>query len=75
MFLFPLLSCSREMAYSELKSRYQKVSSIENAQTGWEEEYDISCSQVNLVTSSDEIIKVHLKKCLHFNIIIWHSAY
>ncbi|CAA6668669.1 unnamed protein product [Spirodela intermedia] len=35
----------REMPYSELKSKYRKVSSIENAHAGWQDEYDISCRQ------------------------------
>jgi hypothetical protein len=36
----------REMPLSELKSKYRKVSSLEKAQTGWEEEYEVSSKQV-----------------------------
>ncbi|XP_078433295.1 RING/FYVE/PHD zinc finger superfamily protein isoform X2 [Wolffia australiana] len=35
----------REMPYSELKNKYRKVSSIEKAHAGWEEEYNISSGQ------------------------------
>lgn len=34
------------MPLSELKSKYRKVSSLEKAQTGWEEEYEVSSKQV-----------------------------
>lgn len=34
------------MPLSELKSKYRKVSSLEKAQTGWEEEYEASSKQV-----------------------------
>ncbi|CAI8607021.1 unnamed protein product [Vicia faba] len=41
----PVGESNREMPLSELKSKYRKVSSIEKAQTGWEEEYEVSSKQ------------------------------
>ncbi|CAJ2657095.1 unnamed protein product [Trifolium pratense] len=41
----PVGESNREMPLSELKSKYRKVSSLEKAQTGWEEEYDVSSKQ------------------------------
>ncbi|XP_045800406.1 protein FORGETTER 1-like isoform X2 [Trifolium pratense] len=41
----PVRESNREMPLSELKSKYRKVSSLEKAQTGWEEEYDVSSKQ------------------------------
>ncbi|KAL4359884.1 hypothetical protein HN51_020073 [Arachis hypogaea] len=35
----------REMSLSELKNKYRKISSIEKAQTGWEDEYEVSSKQ------------------------------
>ncbi|XP_039113703.1 protein FORGETTER 1 [Dioscorea cayenensis subsp. rotundata] len=35
----------REMPLAELKSKYRKVSSIEKASKGWEDEYDVSSKQ------------------------------
>jgi hypothetical protein len=35
----------REMPLAELKDKYRKVSSLEKAQTGWEEEYEVSSKQ------------------------------
>ncbi|OIV89831.1 hypothetical protein TanjilG_29766 [Lupinus angustifolius] len=35
----------REMPLSELKTKYRKVSSLEKAQTGWEEECEVSSKQ------------------------------
>uniref|UniRef100_A0A1D1YBL4 Protein strawberry notch 2 n=2 Tax=Anthurium amnicola TaxID=1678845 RepID=A0A1D1YBL4_9ARAE len=35
----------REMPFSELKSKYRKVSSVEKACRGWQDEYDVSCRQ------------------------------
>ena len=34
------------MPLSELKSKYRKISSLEKAQSGWEEEYKVSSKQV-----------------------------
>jgi len=34
------------MPLSELKSKYRKISSLEKAQSGWEEEYEVSSKQV-----------------------------
>lgn len=41
-----LLFFSREMPFSELKSKYRKVSSIEKARKGWQDEYEASSKQV-----------------------------
>ncbi|CAL0333656.1 unnamed protein product [Lupinus luteus] len=41
----PVGESIREMPLSELKTKYRKVSSLEKAQTGWEEEYEISSKQ------------------------------
>lgn len=41
----PVGESNREMPLSELKSKYRKVSSLEKAQTGWEEEYEVSSKQ------------------------------
>ncbi|MED6123878.1 udp-glycosyltransferase, partial [Stylosanthes scabra] len=35
----------REMSLSELKNKYRKISSLEKAQTGWEDEYEVSSKQ------------------------------
>ncbi|XP_010429815.1 PREDICTED: protein strawberry notch-like [Camelina sativa] len=35
----------REMSLSELKTKYRKLSSLEKARTGWEDEYEISSKQ------------------------------
>jgi len=34
------------MPLSELKSKYRKISTLEKAQSGWEEEYEVSSKQV-----------------------------
>lgn len=39
-------SISREMPLAELKEKYRKVSSLEKARSGWEEEYEVSSKQV-----------------------------
>jgi hypothetical protein len=36
----------REMSLSELKTKYRKLSSLEKARTGWEDEYEVSSKQV-----------------------------
>ncbi|XP_050873027.1 protein FORGETTER 1 isoform X1 [Lathyrus oleraceus] len=41
----PVGESYHEMPLSELKSKYRKVSSLEKAQTGWEEEYEVSSKQ------------------------------
>ncbi|WJX93222.1 udp-glycosyltransferase [Trifolium repens] len=41
----PVGESNREMPLSELKSKYRKVLSLEKAQTGWEEEYEVSSKQ------------------------------
>ncbi|KAK7405772.1 hypothetical protein VNO78_07381 [Psophocarpus tetragonolobus] len=41
----PVGESNREMPLSELKSKYRKISSIEKAQSGWEEEYEVSSKQ------------------------------
>ncbi|KAE9592810.1 putative chromatin regulator PHD family [Lupinus albus] len=41
----PVGESIREMPLSELKTKYRKVSSLEKAQTGWEEEYEVSSKQ------------------------------
>ncbi|KAK4285614.1 hypothetical protein QN277_002290 [Acacia crassicarpa] len=41
----PVGESHREMNLAELKSKYRKVSSLEKAQTGWEEEYELSSKQ------------------------------
>ncbi|KAI9116321.1 hypothetical protein K1719_012488 [Acacia pycnantha] len=41
----PVGESHREMNLAELKSKYRKVSSLEKAQTGWEEEYEVSSKQ------------------------------
>ncbi|EFH65499.1 EMB1135 [Arabidopsis lyrata subsp. lyrata] len=35
----------REMSLSELKTKYRKLSSLEKARTGWEDEYEVSSKQ------------------------------
>ncbi|XP_057486373.1 protein FORGETTER 1-like isoform X2 [Actinidia eriantha] len=35
----------REMPLSELKSKYRKISALEKARTGWEDEYEVSSKQ------------------------------
>lgn len=60
-----ILTIFREMPYSELKSKYRKVSSIEKAHTGWKDEYDVSCRQVNSTEISDEIINYPALACLN----------
>lgn len=35
----------REMPLSELRTKYRKISSLEKARSGWEDEYEISCRQ------------------------------
>ncbi|PKU73499.1 hypothetical protein MA16_Dca008063 [Dendrobium catenatum] len=37
----------REMPLAELKSKYRKVSSIEKANKGWVEEYEVSAEQAS----------------------------
>ncbi|KHN35773.1 Protein strawberry notch like 1 [Glycine soja] len=41
----PVGESNREMPLSELKSKYRKISSLEKAQSGWEEEYKVSSKQ------------------------------
>ncbi|XP_014490218.1 protein FORGETTER 1 isoform X2 [Vigna radiata var. radiata] len=41
----PVGESNREMPLSELKSKYRKISSLEKAQSGWEEEYEVSSKQ------------------------------
>ncbi|KAI4333252.1 hypothetical protein L6164_018085 [Bauhinia variegata] len=41
----PVGESLREMPLAELKSKYRKVSSLEKAQTGWEDEYEVSSKQ------------------------------
>lgn len=36
----------REMPLAELKNKYRKLSSIEKAHSGWEDEYEVSSKQV-----------------------------
>ena len=48
---------SREMTLSELKNKYRKLSSLEKARSGWEDEYEVSSKQVETV---DEIIFVYI---------------
>lgn len=36
----------REMPLAELKNKYRKLSSIEKARSGWEDEYEVSSKQV-----------------------------
>lgn len=45
------------MPLSELKSKYRKISSLEKAQSGWEEEYEVSSKQVYF------FIKLHFPVC------------
>lgn len=45
-----IMFCSiptREMPLAELKSKYRKVSSIEKANKGWIEEYEVSSKQAS----------------------------
>lgn len=37
---------SREMPMAELKDKYRKISSLEKARSGWDDEYDVSSKQV-----------------------------
>ncbi|XP_027354630.1 protein FORGETTER 1 [Abrus precatorius] len=41
----PVGESNREMPLSELRSKYRKISSLEKAQSGWEEEYEVSSKQ------------------------------
>lgn len=41
----PVGESNREMPLSELKGKYRKISSLEKAQSGWEEEYEVSSKQ------------------------------
>ncbi|XP_028799657.1 protein FORGETTER 1 isoform X2 [Neltuma alba] len=41
----PVGESHREMNLTELKSKYRKVSSLEKAQAGWKEEYEVSSKQ------------------------------
>ena len=36
----------REMPLAELKNKYRKLSSLETARSGWEDEYEVSSKQV-----------------------------
>ena len=41
--------CSfREMSFTELRSKYTKVSSSDQAKAGWTEDYNISADQVRI---------------------------
>jgi len=60
-----LFLSSREMPLSELRSKYRKISSLEKARTGWEDEYEISSRQVNW-----NLIEFTLLVALT---IYWHS--
>lgn len=39
------------MPLSELKSKYRRVSSLEKAHSGWENEYEVSSKQVKFFRS------------------------
>lgn len=41
------------MPLAELKNKYRKISSLEKARSGWEDEFEVSSKQVEIV---DEII-------------------
>lgn len=41
----PVGEAIREMPLAELKSKYRKISSLEKARIGWEDEYDVSSRQ------------------------------
>jgi hypothetical protein len=41
------------MSLAELKNKYRKISSLEKARSGWEDEYEVSSKQVEIV---DEFI-------------------
>lgn len=45
------------MALAELKNKYRKMSSLEKARSGWEDEYEVSSKQVVIV---DEAILLWL---------------
>ena len=51
------------MTLAELKSKYRRVSSLEKARSGWENEYEVSSKQVKfldnlmLLGCSDKICK------------------
>lgn len=38
---------SREMPLAELKNKYRKISLLEKARSGWEDEYEVSSKQVH----------------------------
>lgn len=46
MIYWLLYPFGREMNLAELKTKYRKVSSLEKAQTGWEDECEVSSKQV-----------------------------
>jgi hypothetical protein len=47
----------REMSLAEVKNKYRKLSSLEKARSGWEDEYEVSSKQVKTV---DEAIFVFM---------------
>jgi hypothetical protein len=57
MFNHLIFTFSREMALAELKNKYRKMSSLEKARSGWEDEYEVSSKQVEIV---DEAILLWL---------------
>ncbi|KAF3772056.1 strawberry notch protein [Nymphaea thermarum] len=53
----------REMPLEELQSKYRKVSSLEKAQKGWQEEYEISSKQCSAYYFASQCM--HGPKCKH----------
>lgn len=53
------------MNLAELKSKYRKVSSLEKAQTGWEEEYEVSSKQVCVLSKPFLCCEPALIFCVH----------
>lgn len=39
------------MTLSELKNKYRKLTSLEKARSGWEDEYEVSSKQVSILNS------------------------
>lgn len=43
------------MSLSELKTKYRKLSSLEKARNGWEDEYEVSSKQVCFLNQKESL--------------------